>query len=67
MTVSLADLFPPSESWSKRVSFESRYGTWTHFLDLSPSAEITLPSANYQYVHINTYSHYAHITLHLML
>ena len=37
-------VFPPSESWSSRVSFESRYGMCC---DLpSTNAEITLPSAD---------------------
>ena len=50
-------LFPPSESWSMRVSFESRYGTCPVVLPprppprvlcllSSPRAEITLPSAS---------------------
>ena len=37
-------VFPPSESWSSRVSFESRYGMCC---DLpSTNAEITLPKAD---------------------
>eukprot|EP00961_Rhodomonas_salina_P104982 1413713-Rhodomonas_salina.1 len=35
--------FPPNESCSSRVSFESRYGTCRVFFSLS--AEITFPSA----------------------
>uniref|UniRef100_A0A6B0V0B1 Putative secreted protein n=1 Tax=Ixodes ricinus TaxID=34613 RepID=A0A6B0V0B1_IXORI len=38
-------LFPPSESWSSLVSFESRYGTWEILPEASPSAEITFPRA----------------------
>lgn len=37
--------FPPSESCSNRVSFESRYGTCVAFFVGSPRAEITFPSA----------------------
>eukprot|EP00961_Rhodomonas_salina_P025827 348785-Rhodomonas_salina.1 len=37
-------VFPPSESCSSRVSFESRYGMW--FVFESTSAEITFPSAD---------------------
>lgn len=40
-------LLPPSESWSSLVSFESLYGTCKALFVLSPSAEITLPKANY--------------------
>lgn len=40
-----AKALPPSESWSNRVSFESRYGTWLAFLLGSPRAEMTLPNA----------------------
>lgn len=36
-------VLPPSESWSKRVSFESRYGMW--WVLPSTKAEITLPNA----------------------
>ena len=39
-------LFPPRLSCKRRVSFESRYGTWDPFLTLSPRADITLPNAN---------------------
>lgn len=39
-------LLPPSESCSSLVSFESLYGTWDAFLDLSPNADITFPKAN---------------------
>lgn len=40
-------LLPPSESWSMRVSFESRYGTCTlpRFVS-SPSALITFPKVS---------------------
>lgn len=42
------NLFPPSESWSRRVSLESRYGICTTFSDVVGvvNAHITLPSAN---------------------
>lgn len=42
----LQAFLPPSESWSSLVSFESLYGTWRAFLDLSPRADITFPKAN---------------------
>ena len=35
---------PPSESYSTRVSLESRYGTWEDFL--SVSANMTFPKAD---------------------
>ena len=45
-TISVCEL-PPRESCSIRVSFESRYGTWTlPRFSSSPRALITLPSAS---------------------
>lgn len=43
--ISVCEL-PPSESCSSRVSLESLYGMWTDFLDSSPNALMTLPSAS---------------------